>query len=114
MSNLTGRPVTSKGGKPKRIKSSTHWAAEYGTDEEFQAFVRKLPSALSGQAPCVFAHYRTAANSGIGIKPEFSGIPLTPDEHAEQHRIGTFAFMPRSWWEREVDRHLRLWAQSKA
>ncbi len=69
MSNLTGRPVVPKflkRSRKDRIRKSTQWASAYGTDEEFQAFVRKLLSALSGNGPCNFAHYRTAANPGTG------------------------------------------------
>ena len=43
-----------------------------------------------------FAHVRSAANSGTGLKPpSWSGVPLCggPDgHHAEQHRIGQPAF----------------------
>ncbi len=61
--------------------------SKYGTDKQYQAFVRTLPSAVSGQTQnIVYAHYRTAKNSGIGIKPVYSGIPLTYVEHLEQHQ----------------------------
>jgi hypothetical protein len=115
MSNLTNRPVTPKNQKRSRkdrIKKSTHWAAKYGTDEEYQAFVRKQPSAFSGNGPCIFAHYRTAANSGIGCKPEYSGVPLTFTEHAWQHQLGTYNFMERVWWERQTEKYLKLWIRS--
>jgi hypothetical protein len=110
--NLTGRGVPPKHAKPERIKCSTYWAAQYGTDAEFQAFVRKLPSAISGKLPCVFAHYRTAANSGTGIKPEFSGIPMTDAENLTQHRVGQYNFIPRKQWEFLVEKYLRMWIQS--
>lgn len=38
-------------------------------------------------------HYRTAANSGTGIKPgSWSTFPACSEHHAEQHRIGQPAF----------------------
>jgi len=85
----------------------------YGTDNQYQAWVRKQPSALSGSTSnIVYAHYRTARNSGIGIKPPFSGIPLTYIEHLEQHQIGQFNFMPREWWVEQVNFHLNEWIKS--
>lgn len=84
---------------------------KYGSDKSYQQFCRKLTSALSGEEPCIYAHYRTAANSGIGIKPVYSGIPLTYREHLLQHQIGQFNFMNRVWWEYQVQKHLKMWAK---
>lgn len=85
---------------------------EYGSDKQFQQFVRQQPSAYSNKAQnIVYAHYRTAANSGIGIKPPYSGIPLTYGEHQHQHQIGQYAFAPREWWEEKVKYYLELWKQ---
>ncbi len=40
-----------------------------------------------------FAHIRSAANSGIALKPHDAfGISLCATHHAEQHRIGQLAF----------------------
>jgi hypothetical protein len=75
---------------------------EKDNDETYLKFLRAQRSAFSGRVPCIAAHYRTANNSGIGIKPLFSAIPLTHPEHAEQHRIGTFKFASRDWWEATV------------
>lgn len=71
-------------------------------DRDFLAWLRKQKSAVSGKTPCIAAHYRTAANSGTGIKPLFSAIPLTAEEHNHQHQIGQFNFMPKEIWERLV------------
>lgn len=95
--------------RPKSERESPWF--EYGTDAQYQAFCRELPSALSGKTEnIVFAHYRTAANSGTGIKPPFSGIPLTFMEHRHQHEVGQYSFRPREWWEEQVERHLQIWA----
>ncbi len=76
-------------------------------DDDYLAWLRRQPSAFSGRRswPTVAAHFRTAENSGMGVKPLFQAIPLTNKEHQEQHRIGTFVFAPRSWWESQVRKH---------
>lgn len=96
--------------RPPKSERESEWF-QYGTDKEYQAFCRRLPSCVSGHTGnVIFAHYRTAANSGTGIKPPFSGVPMTYAEHAKQHQIGQYAFKPREWWEYEVRRHLDMWA----
>ena len=66
----------------------------------------------TGMSWCDPCHYRTAKNSGMGCKPEYSAVPLTHAQHLEQHRIGQFSFMPRAWWERQVELHLERWIAS--
>jgi hypothetical protein len=114
--NLTNRPVTPKGIKRRKgagkSERESPWY-QFGTDKEFQDFVRKQPSAFSGKKEnIVFAHHRTAENSGTAIKPPFSGIPLTWEEHALQHRIGQYAFMPKWWWKSHVNMYLNEWVAS--
>lgn len=42
-----------------------------------------------GENRCEYAHVRRVSNgSGMGIKPEYSGVPLTHKEHALQHLQG--------------------------
>jgi len=95
--------------KHNRAESQSHWY-EYGTDKDYQAWCRKQPSAFSGKTEnIVFAHYRTAENSGTATKPVYSGIPLTWEEHQHQHQIGQYQFMPREWWEDQVRKHLEGW-----
>jgi hypothetical protein len=98
--NLTGQKVYQKGRRTKHEKPN---------DKNYLAWLRTQPSALSGGFPCVVAHYRTAKNSGTGIKPLFSAIPLLQSEHEEQHRIGQYNFMPREWWEEMTGIYLRRW-----
>lgn len=93
--NLTGQQVYQKGSRRKRSKVS---------DAKYCAFLRTQRSPFSGKYPTVAAHFRTAANSGTGIKPPFSAIPLTQKEHDEQHRVGTFKFAGRDWWIGQVAR----------
>lgn len=93
-----------------------------GTDNEFLEFLRSQKSAVSGEwgtwnmglgiGRCQACHYRTANNSGIGTKPEYSAIPLTYDEHRNQHDIGQYNFKPRDWWESQVEHYLNKWIES--
>lgn len=101
--NLTGRQPYQKGQKRKRVKES---------DREYLDFLKTLPSAVSGKMPCDPCHYRTASNSGIGCKPLYSAIPLTREEHIEQHRVGQYNFLPREEWERLTEYYLKLWKNS--
>lgn len=98
--------------KKPRGEANSPWA-RYGSDEDYKAFCRRLPSAYSGQNGSIeYAHYRTAANSGVGIKPPYSGIPLTHREHRIQHAIGQYNFMTRERWEYLVNQHLEAWARA--
>lgn len=100
--NLTNRPVTPKGEKRKRQKPH---------DREYLTWLRLQKSALSGKEPCDPCHYRTAYNSGIATKPLYSAIPLTREEHLRQHQIGQFNFMPREWWDEQLEIHLLAFVQ---
>ena len=56
-----------------------------------QQFVRRHGCAVPGckDGPIEFAHLRTAANSGIGIKPpDWYGISLCRAHHRRAHDIG--------------------------
>lgn len=97
-------------------------AKRRGTDEEYREWIRRQKSALSGQwglwlcdvgeGRCEACHYRTAKNSGVGMKPEYSCIPLTAQEHRRQHQVGQFKFMSRDWWEEQVEKYLIRWINS--
>lgn len=94
-----------------RAERESPWN-QYGPDKSYQAFCRTLPSAVSGQTQnIVYAHYRTAKNSGIGMKPPYSGIPLTYVEHLEQHQIGQYNFLVKPVWEELVIKYLKMWAK---
>jgi hypothetical protein len=61
-------------------------------------FVRSHHCCVPGceDGPIEFAHVRSAANSGTGVKPaDWSAISLCSSHHAEQHRIGQPAFERR-------------------
>lgn len=102
--NLTGQ-------KPYQKYTVVHKKAKL-TDRPYLDWLKTQPSALSGLGPCDPCHYRTAKNAGIGTKPLYSAVPLTREEHLEQHRIGTFNFQPRIWWELQCSVHLGRWKES--
>jgi hypothetical protein len=61
-------------------------------------FVRSHRCVVPGcrQEPVVFAHIRSAANSGTALKPHDGfGLSLCVPHHAEQHRIGQGRFEVR-------------------
>ena len=71
-------------------------------DEAHLAFVRKLPSAVSGRYGCEACHIRSPSAihhkkaTGISQKPsDFWTLPLTPEEHRDQHSGAEM-----EWWSR--------------
>jgi hypothetical protein len=60
----------------------------------YRAWIRSLPSAVSGVGPCQAAH--TGSDGGGSQKAsDYSCLPLTFAEHAEYHSIGRAAFEVR-------------------
>ena len=75
-------------------------------DEAHLAFIRKLPSILSGLYGCEAAHIRYGdpkhrkPKTAKGRKPDDCyAVPLTPDEHREQHSMSERDF----WSRRGID-----------
>jgi hypothetical protein len=72
--------------------------AAIGSDDDFQEWVRRHHSCLSGRADwdedlgeprCEFAHVRRVSEgSGTAVKPPYFGVPLTHEEHRWQHDKG--------------------------
>lgn len=105
----------------EQIQATRARCAELGTDKEFQEFVRVRASCVSGlgRGSCVYAHVRRAALGGMGMKTEFSGVPLTDEEHKLQHQKGEaavlfarFGFLvtaaqAKEWFDKEAQ-YLRL------
>lgn len=92
-----------------------------GSDEEYQAYVRTFPSVLSlrfsefpyGEGRCEYSHEReVAAGSGIGIKPPYSGVPLTSLEHKMVHQHGESYFNPKEWWIEQRNTMLQNWVNN--
>ena len=60
-------------------------------DSHYKAWIRTMPSAVSGYRGCEAAH--TGSDGGAKLKAsDYSCIPLTPAEHAEYHQIGKESF----------------------
>jgi hypothetical protein len=88
-----------------------------GTDKQFRAFIQRQPSCISGrfseyvngEGRCVAAHVRRAGESGTGHKGEFACVPLTNDEHLEQHQRGESALASKEWFDRQRIKYLKMW-----
>lgn len=96
-------------------------------DRDFQAWVRRQPSCISGdfsewvdgQGRNEFCHVRRVSNgSGMGIKPLFSGVPMTHAEHAMQHQYGEAYLLAAygiitddaaAWFEAQAAAYLNRW-----
>lgn len=68
-------------------------------DPAHLAFIRKLPSAVSGLLGCEACHIRTGSavhkkhTTGAGRKPDDAWcLPLLPAEHREQHSMNEMEF----------------------
>lgn len=75
-------------------------------DPAHLAFIRKLPSAVSGVYGCEACHIRTGSavhkkkHTGLGQKCDDSfSLPLTPDEHKAQHAMNEMEF----WRSHDID-----------
>lgn len=71
-------------------------------DERHLAFIRTLPSVLSGAYGCEACHIRYGdpmyrkSRTGKGRKPDDAWtVPLTPEEHREQHSMNEVQFWNR-------------------
>ncbi len=93
MAMMIKRPATAFSLDPsskdqKRIEDPAHLA-----------FIRKLPSVISGRMPCEACHIRSGnpvyrkKRTGGQQKPDDAWtLPLTPDEHKAQHDINEMVF----------------------
>lgn len=75
-------------------------------DDRHLAFIRLLPSAVSGQQPCEACHIRAGSavhrkkHTGGQQKPDdFWTLPLTAAEHKDQHSGDELSF----WRRHEID-----------
>lgn len=79
---ILGRP-------PRRLP--VRKAARWHVDEPYKAWVRTLPSVISGAYGCDAAH--TGTDGGMRYKAhDKTTVPLTRKEHREYHRIGRRLF----------------------
>ena len=96
-------------------------ARRRGTDSDYLDWVRTMPSCVTdsygewvdGIGRNEACHVRRSHNSGTSIKPEYSAIPMTHDEHALQHQRGESVFGAPEWYDEQVVHHLVLWINGK-
>lgn len=76
------------------------------TDEAHLAFIRKLPSVVSGVYGCDPCHIRSGSalhrkkHTGMGQKPDDAWtLPLTREEHDKQHGMDELEF----WRQHGID-----------
>lgn len=74
-----------------------HYAFQYGTNADYEAYCRKQPCAICGNWAeyhaikgylSQFCHVRDAGNAGTGYKPPFSGHPGCGTCHNAAHQHG--------------------------
>lgn len=101
-----------------------------GTDKQFLDWIRTMPSCISGhwsewpngdpRNPA--CHVRRAIDSGTAMKPEFSAVPMTNEEHHDQTIHGEAHCLNRhlmpflwtqqqakDWFDTKVRQYLTLW-----
>jgi len=95
MREILGKEIPRK--PPKR---ATHLSGNKpARDWKYRAWIRSLPSAVSGVIPCEecpIEACHTGTDGGTAEKSsDYSCIPLTWEEHCEYHQIGRAAFEQR-------------------
>ena len=131
--NLTGQTVYVKGQKRKtrnRVSASPLPAAyaelldlarKKGSDKQFRLWISHQPSCVSGLfsewmdgvGRCEAAHVRrTWLGSGTGKKGDYSAVPLTRQEHADQHQHGESSVADKEWFEAQAKKYLIAWLSS--
>ena len=90
-----------------------------GSDAAYLEWIRRQPSAHSGEfseqvdgeGRCEAAHVRRIeSGAGTSIKPQYSAIPLTHEEHLSTHTQGESYLHPPEWFERERMKYVEGWA----
>lgn len=77
--------------RKKRTSKMRHQKRGPARNWKYRAWIRTLPSCVSGRTGCEAAH--TGADGGMRQKAsDYSCVPLTPEEHREYHQIGKQAF----------------------
>ena len=119
-----------------RKSEKEHPAYKYGTDKQYLEWLSYQPSCLSGEfnqyidgiGRNIACHVRNASNSGVGVKPPFSAVPMTDLEHKYQHQHGELAGLnkylngysglttqeAKEFFNFLATVHLRRWIESRA
>jgi hypothetical protein len=112
-----------------RKSEREHPASEWGTDRQFLKWLTFQPSCLDGAfnqyidgvGRNIACHVRRASNSGTGVKPPFSAVPMTDIQHRVQsvkgeaevlNRFHERQFTPeeaKEWFDLQVIYQLAKW-----
>lgn len=98
--------------RKKRSGKKRHHRRGPARNWKYKAWIRGLPSCVSGQTGCEAAH--TGTDGGMRQKPsDYSCVPLTPEEHREYHQHGKQAFEQKYSisFEMEVKKLNSVWFQ---
>lgn len=99
------------------------------SDKKYLEWLSYQPSCLDGTfnqyqdgvGRNIACHVRRASNSGTGIKPKFSAVPMTDEQHHRQHKLGEAAILDiyldglhtideaKEWFDNQVKIHLEKW-----
>ena len=95
-------------------------ARKKGTDKQYRRWISHQPSCVSGMfsewvdgiGRTEAAHVRRAGQSGTGYKAEYSCVPLTRQEHADQHQHGESYFGGKEFFDAQRLKYLIRWIAS--
>lgn len=90
------------------------WRA-IGSDADFLAWLREQPCCwCKAPAPSEAAHVRRiSSGAGVGIKPEYSAIPMCHEHHRLQHEKGESFLAPQHTWDKARIRYLQDWGWAR-
>ena len=87
-------------------------------DKKFREWVSRQPSCISGgysewvngEGRNIACHIRRVSRgAGTGIKPLFSCVPMTNEEHMNTHRFGEEYYHWPEWFDKKADEYLAMW-----
>lgn len=68
----------------------------------------KYSEYVNGEGRCVVAHVRNN-NAGVGYKPPYCAVPMTQEQHANQHQYGYSFYMNIKDFSLQANKHLEAW-----
>jgi hypothetical protein len=90
----------------KKRGRGTRFRVSGKPDEAYREWIRSLPCVVSGKRGVEACHVRSRGAGGCDRE---NLVPLTPELHREQHRIGIKSFQAK--YETDLRVHAeRLWA----
>ncbi len=95
---------------------AAHWASRFGSDECYLRWLSYQPSCVDGSfhqwqdgvGRNIACHVRRVGRgAGCGIKPPYSAIPMTQEQHLNE---SDYPIEQRVAW---ADLHLERWARTR-